>query len=137
MSSSSVPIPRQSAASTTTVLIVEDDVLNRLLFADYLREHGFSVIEAGSAAEAVEVLLTDDLQVDLVFSDVSMPGSMDGFGLLQWVKANKRDLPIIITSGDARRRATARNLYAHEPFVDKPYDFDAVIARIRKLIEQA
>ncbi len=83
------------------------------------------------------MLLKRDLAVDLVFTDVAMPGAMDGFGLLQWVKANRRGLPIMITSGDARRRATAKNLYAHESFVDKPYDYDAVIARIRKLIDDA
>src|SRR5438445_2597347 len=89
--------------SAPTVLVVEDDVWLRLPFADHLRELGFTVFEAGSAAEAVDVLLTSGIHVDLLFSDVAMPGSMDGFGLLQWATANRPGLPILMTSGDARR----------------------------------
>jgi DNA-binding response OmpR family regulator len=131
------PAPASPVAAGPTVLVVEDDVWLRFPFAEYLREVGFTAIEAGSAAEAIDVLLTTDIHVDLVFSDVAMPGAMDGFGLLQWAKANRPNLPVVITSGNDRRRRTAKDLYAHELFVDKPYDFDETIARIRGLIEEA
>jgi DNA-binding response OmpR family regulator len=119
------------------ILLVEDDTWLRFAFADYLREISFTVIEAGTAAEAVDVLLRTDVTIDFVFSDVSMPGSMDGFGLLQWTKANRPNLPIMMTSGDERRRRVARDVYAHEHFVGKPYDYDAAASRIRELIEAA
>ena len=135
------PVPRRAQDnhpdSAPVVLIVEDEVMLRFPFADHLREIGFTVIEAGTAAEAVDVLLTSDIKIDLVFSDVSMPGSMDGFGLLQWTKANRPNLPILITSGNAWRRRAAREVYGHELFVDKPYDYDATTSRIRELIEAA
>jgi DNA-binding response OmpR family regulator len=118
------------------VLVVEDDVLLRLPFADHLRELGFTVFEAGTADEAVDVLLPSENHIDCVFSDVAMPGRMDGFGLLQWATANRPGLPVLITSGDARRRRTAREVYAHTQFVDKPYDYDATVARIRALIDR-
>jgi len=138
---SAAPAPRLApddrVDAARVVLLVEDDAWLRFTFADYLRETGFTVIEAGTAAEAIDVLLTADIKVDLVFSDVSMPGSMDGFGLLQWAKANRSNLPVMITSGDERRRRTARDVYAHELFVDKPYDYDATVSRIRDLIDEA
>jgi CheY-like chemotaxis protein len=54
----------------------------------YLRECGYFVIEAVNADEAVEVLQSDHV-IDLVLSDVQMPGAMDGFGLAQWVRKNR------------------------------------------------
>jgi DNA-binding response OmpR family regulator len=128
---------QENHQSAPAVLVVEDDVWLRLPFADHLRELGFTVIEAGTAVEAVDVLLTTDIQIDLVFSDVAMPGRMDGFGLLQWAKAHRPNLPFLITSGDMRRRRTAREVYAHTQFVDKPYNYDATVARIRVMIDEA
>jgi DNA-binding NtrC family response regulator len=135
--SAAQPASAGQVAAGATVLVVEDDVWLRFPFAEYLREVGLNAIEAGSAAEAIDVLMTTGIRVDLVFSDVAMPGAMDGFGLLQWAKANRPNLPVVITSGNDRRRRTAKDLYAHELFVDKPYDFDETIARIRGLIEEA
>ena len=91
------PVP----APPPTILVVEDDVLVRNVVAAYLRECGFDVIEANGADEAVHVLQAD-VRVDIVFSDVNMPGSMDGFGLAQWVRRERPWLRVILTSGAAR-----------------------------------
>ncbi len=66
-----------------TLLLVEDEVLIRLTVADYLRDCGYHVIEASNAQEALSVL-TSDIDIDIVFSDVQMPGTIDGFGLARW-----------------------------------------------------
>jgi DNA-binding NtrC family response regulator len=137
ISGTPAPPPDNRREAAPVVLLVEDEIWVRFAFADYLREIGFAVIEVGTAAEAVDILLPPDITIDLVFSDVSMPGPMDGFGLLQWTKANRPNLPIMITSGDERRRCTARDVYAHELFVGKPYDYDATASQIRELIEAA
>lgn len=63
------------------VLIVEDEVLIRAPLAEHLREAGFNVIEANTADEAWSCLQTG-MPVDLVFSDIRMPGSMDGLELV-------------------------------------------------------
>jgi CheY-like chemotaxis protein len=63
-----------------TILVVEDDIFVRLDIAEYLRDCGYRVIEAGTAAEAIDVL-ESNVPIDLVFSDIQMPGEMDGFGL--------------------------------------------------------
>ena len=67
-----------------TILVVEDDVLVRIPIAQYLRDCGYKVIEAVSADEAMTVLLHREIVVDVVFSDIEMPGSVDGFGLAKW-----------------------------------------------------
>ena len=117
------------------ILVVEDEVLIRLVIADYLRECGFKIYEAGTAAEAVDILQSDKATIDLIFSDVRMPGEMDGFALAQWVRTNRPGLPIILTSGDRKKSATAKELCENEPFFAKPYDVAAVVVHIRRLID--
>jgi CheY-like chemotaxis protein len=67
----------ENHADASTVLVVEDEVLIRMATADYLRVCGYRVVEAGSGDEAVAVLKTD-IRVDVVFTDVSMPGTLNG-----------------------------------------------------------
>ena len=102
------PVP----APPPTILVVEDDVLVRNIVAAYLRECGFDVIEASGADEAIRVLQAD-VRVDIVFSDVNMPGSMDGFGLAQWVRRERPWLRVILTSGAARTAKEAGDLCEH------------------------
>jgi CheY-like chemotaxis protein len=63
-----------SSAIGETVLVVEDEVLLRLVVAEYLRDCSFKVIEAAHADEAVMVLKQPDLRIDVLFSDIEMPG---------------------------------------------------------------
>ena len=125
------PDPRDR---TPAILVVEDEVLIRFVISDYLQHCGFRVHVAGSAAEAIEILETDD-PIDLVFSDVAMPGEFDGFGLAQWVRENRPGLPVILTSGDAKKSAAAKELCENEPFFAKPYDAAQVVNKIRALID--
>jgi CheY-like chemotaxis protein len=116
-----------------TVLVVEDEVLVRMVIADYLRECGYRVIEAGSAAEAITVLQSPE-RVDIVFSDIQMPGDMDGFGLAQWVRRNQPWLKMLLTSGNARSANMAGDLCEGGPLEEKPYHPQSVLARIQKLL---
>jgi CheY-like chemotaxis protein len=117
------------------ILVVEDEVLVRLVIADYLRDCGFKIYEAGTAAEATEILKAEKAPIDLIFTDVRMPGEMDGFALAQWVRKNRPGLPIVLTSGDSKKAKIAKELCENDPFFAKPYDVAAVVAQIRKLIE--
>lgn len=119
---------------TPTVLVVDDEVLLRMNLSDFLQECGFKVLEASSATEAVAMVEAYTGQIDLVFSDVVMPGEMDGFGLAQWVRGNHPDLPVILCSGDARKAETAQHLCAGEPFLSKPFDLHMAVAKIRHLL---
>ena len=81
------------------ILVVEDEVLIRLLIADALMEAGFQVIQAASADEALEVLQSS-VEVDLVVTDVRMPGSINGLELASRVRANWPALKIVIASAE-------------------------------------
>jgi CheY-like chemotaxis protein len=70
-----------TAGIRETVLVVEDEVLLRLSIAAYLRDCGYRVIEAADADEAVLVLKQPDVDIDVLFTDIEMPGAMDGSGL--------------------------------------------------------
>jgi CheY-like chemotaxis protein len=120
-----------------TILVVEDEFLVRLALSDYLQECGFKVLEAGNADEAIAALKINKFGIDLVFSDVQMPGPMDGFCLAQWVRANLPGLPVLLTSGDGKKAETAKALCENEPFLAKPYDLDAVVAQIRAAISSS
>ena len=120
---------------TPTILVVDDEALIRAMLSDYLQECGFKVLEASTADEAILIIEKSDVIIDLVFSDVSMPGSMDGFGLARWIHTNRPGLPIILTSGDAQKASSAKKLCESEPFMAKPYELSVVVARIRASIE--
>jgi CheY-like chemotaxis protein len=123
------PVP----APPPTILVVEDDVLVRSLVAAYLRECGFDVIEANGADEAIRVMEAE-VRVDIVFSDIQMPGSMDGFGLAQWVRRERPWLKVILTSGAARTARAAGDLREHGPILAKPYDHAELERHIRTLL---
>jgi DNA-binding NtrC family response regulator len=111
-------------------LIVEDEVLIRLDVADYLRECGYRVIEAGNASEAMAVHQSGRC-IDLVFSDVQLPGSTDGFALSHWVKTHQPEVKVILTSGVARSAQVAGELCEDGPLEKKAYDPQRLLERIR------
>lgn len=103
------------------VLVVEDEPFLRIAFCDDLRAAGFSVIEAASADEALDCLRSG-LLVEVVFSDIQMPGRLDGIGLARQLRRERPDLTIILTSGSNRPPADLNGI----AFVPKPYDYGAV-----------
>jgi DNA-binding NtrC family response regulator len=124
---------QQAAKAAEIVLVVEADVLLRLSIAAYLRDCGYRVIEAAHAEEAVLVLKQPSLDVDVLFSDVEMPGAMDGFALAQWTRANRPGLDIILT-GSVPRAVNAAHTLCDDGPMPKPYEPQAVHDRIRRLL---
>jgi len=120
-----------------TVLVVEDEVLVRLALAEYLRDCGFQVLEAATGDEAIEVLTARGEEVDLVFSDVQMPGKTDGFALAHWIRDKIPGMRIILTSGVGHAASKAENLCLDGPMIQKPYDHKALLGEIRRLQERA
>ena len=123
-----------AAATAETVLVVEDDVLVRLVIAGYLRDCGYRVLEAASADEAVRLLQRGEAQVDVVLTDVEMPGEMDGFALSQWVRRERPDLEVVMAGTPARAANAAGELCEQGPAGSRPLDPSAVLARIRRLL---
>jgi DNA-binding response OmpR family regulator len=130
-------IGRQSEKEQPTILIIEDEVLLRVVLSDYLQECGYKVLEATTAEEAVLIIRKSEVAIDLVFTDIVLPGSMDGFGLTHWIRANRPGLPVILTSGDDKKVASAKELCENAPLFSKPYDLSAVVAQMRATINSA
>ena len=128
------PFPRQNqttAPQRDTVLVVEDDVLVRMATASELRERGFAVLEAYNAEEAV-ALLQAQVPVRLVFTDVQLPGVMDGLALAAAVAKTHPELKIVITSGDGGFETRAAEL--GDAFLPKPYLLEHVSSCIESLM---
>ncbi|HVL72467.1 MAG TPA: response regulator [Beijerinckiaceae bacterium] len=117
-----------------SVLVVEDEVLVRLVIAEYLRLCGYRVLEAANADEAVLVLKHPDFGIGVVFTDVDMPGSMDGFGLARWVRRHRPGLAVVLAGTLARAAEAAGELCQEGPAMAKPYEPQAVADRIRRLL---
>jgi DNA-binding NtrC family response regulator len=129
MASGSAGHPRQAAPAV--ILLVEDTEDLRSSVAEYFRIVGFDVIATENAGAALAAL-DSGMHVDLVFSDINMPGAMDGMGLARWLSVNRPLLPIILTSGEP-----APELERSAPqyrFVRKPYSLDALEHDIRELV---
>jgi DNA-binding NtrC family response regulator len=115
----------------STILLVEDEVLIKMNISQYLRECGYQVIEAANADEALMVLQSDH-KIDIVLSDVQMPGSMDGFGLAKWVRANRKELQIILVGTPEGAASRAAELCENGPTLSKPYEPQVLVDLIRK-----
>jgi len=114
-----------------TVLLVEDEVLISSLVADSLLEHGFAVHEAMTADEALRYL-DGGGAVDVLLTDVNLPGGMDGAELAARVRARRPEVPVIYASG----RYGARDLGGLVPrsvFLEKPYDPEDVCTLLGRL----
>ena len=110
-------------AKVPAVLIVEDEPLVRLCAVETVEGAGFEVIEAANADEAIRILESrSDIRV--VFTDLHMPGSMDGLKLAHAVRNRWPPIKIIVTSG--RDRVAEQDLPAGGRFFAKPYDLSAI-----------
>ena len=116
-----------------TILLVEDEVLVRVPIAQYLRDCGYRVIEAVNAEEAMTVLLHEETVVDIVFSDIEMPGAVDGFGLAKWIREHRPGLDVLLAGTINRTVENAKQLCA-EGSVPKPYDAQIVHNHIKRLL---
>jgi CheY-like chemotaxis protein len=125
---------RDSEAHRPTLLVVDDEPLIRMSLSDFLRGCGFKVIEANDAEEAVKLIRAYGIIIDLVLTDIRMPGDMDGFGLARWIAARKPNIPVILCSGDSRKTDVAKELCADKPFFRKPYELETIAAKIRELL---
>lgn len=110
-----------------TPLVVEDEMLLRMMLGEVLREAGFFVMEACNADDAMTILFAK--MPDLIITDVRMPGSCDGIGFLAKVREMDLTLPVIITSAHLVHITDPSN--GRTQFVSKPYCYDA----LTKLVE--
>lgn len=118
-------------SANPAILVVEDDVLLRLMAVDIVEAAGFEALSAASADEALSILEARAYDILLMFTDVQMPGSMDGLGLAHAVHDRWPPVALIVTSG--RCHIEAKDLPDGGRFMAKPYDVDALSRAFHEL----
>ena len=120
-----------------TVLLVEDNDDVRRLGVEALEQLGYAVLPATDGRAALRVL--DDRhegRIDLLFTDVVLPGGMTGFELARAIRARRAGLPTLFTSGYAAGKAASAGLVDGEaPLLSKPYGIEALASAIRHAID--
>jgi len=117
--------------SAPLVLIVEDEPLLRMLAVEVAEEAGFLVIEAADADEAV-ILLESRNNISVLFTDINMPGSMDGLKLAHAVRDRWPTVKILLVSGQVRLLPSEAP--SNSCFVGKPYRAAAIVEELRSMV---
>jgi PAS domain S-box-containing protein len=129
--------PRLAAAGRDeTILVCEDDDDVRAYSVEVLRELGYDVIEAADGAAALALLEARDARVDLLFTDVVLPGGMTGEIVAQRARELRPDLPVLFTTGYARKAISSTGRL--DPDIDllaKPFTYTDLATRIRHLLD--
>jgi CheY-like chemotaxis protein len=120
-----------SASKRPVVLIVEDEFLLRMNAVNMIEAAGFEPIEASNADEAIEIL-ENRLDITVVFTDIQMPGSMDGLKLARAVRGRWPPIKIIATSGHVN--VSEADLPDGGRFLPKPYSPHEITGVLRELV---
>ncbi|MDY7066652.1 Sensor kinase CckA [Pseudomonas extremaustralis] len=116
-------------AITSTILVVEDDAIVRMLIVDVLEELEFSVIEAADADEALTAVKNTDQVIDLMMTDVGLPG-MDGKQLATQVRELRPTMPILFASGYAE----GFDFPAGTQVIAKPFSIDQLRDKVKSML---
>jgi CheY-like chemotaxis protein len=120
--------------SDKLILIADDEIMLRDLLAELLESNGYNVIRVTTGKEALKVL-TEELMVDLIILDYNMP-EMNGLECVEAIRKFNKDVPVILSSGSLGLNGYNINLKKTgiNSFVNKPYEFDTMLATIQELI---
>jgi len=116
------------------ILVVEDDPFLRMLAVELVNEAGFGTLEACDADQAIAILESNS-KIAVLFTDINMPGSMDGLQLAHVVSKRWPAMEILIASGRVRLRQA--DLPPNGRFLGKPYPTAAMVAELHSLVSHA
>ncbi|MBD8095001.1 response regulator [Pseudomonas fluorescens] len=116
-------------AAPSTILVVEDDAIVRMLIVDVLEELEFSVLEAADAEEALEIVKNTTQHIDLMMTDVGLP-DMDGKQLATKVREVRPSLPILFASG----YADSIDVPAGMQVIAKPFSIDQLRDKVKSML---
>ena len=111
------PDRNSKQANNRTVLVLDGDVLVRMPVVQFLRDCGYRVVEAATIDEAIAILQKTNIPVDVVLSDIDIPGSMNGFGFAQWARSIRPELKILLAGTPERTVQNAAELCEVEPML--------------------
>jgi two-component system, response regulator PdtaR len=116
----------------TTILVAEDEVFIRMDTSEWLRSQGFNVLEASNAGEAIQIL-DSGVTVALLFTDVRMPGALDGLDLVRYVEERYPQTKFLVTSG---HMLVGEMPQTWGKLIVKPYSLDFVLNKIREQLRK-
>jgi CheY-like chemotaxis protein len=114
---------------TSTILVVEDDDIVRMLIVDVLEELEFAVLEADGGEQALEILQDTQKHIDLMMTDVGLPG-MDGRELATEARKLRPALPILFASGYAESIDVPKDMHV----IGKPFSIDQLRDKVKEII---
>ena len=117
------------SATPSTILVVEDDAIVRMLIVDVLQELEFRVLEADGSERALELLEDQNQPIDLLLTDVGLPG-MDGQALANRARELRRTLPILFASGYAESLDVAQGMAV----IGKPFSIDQLRSKVASML---
>src|SRR4051794_32768477 len=117
--------------SVPNVLVVEDEMILRMRAVDIVHDAGFNPVEAINADEAISILESRS-DISLLFTDIQMPGSMDGLKLAHAVHDRWPNIKIILVSGQVRPSEAERP--ENSRFIGKPLGVDAMIGELQAMV---
>ena len=121
-------------AGGETVLVVEDEPRVRRLTVTRLRDLGYAVLEAANGPEALE-LVQQHPEIDLVFTDVVMPGGMTGADIARKIQAKQPDVKILFTSGYAEPDLVRKGIAKGAFWLKKPYTAADLARTLRSILD--
>jgi CheY-like chemotaxis protein len=118
-----------------TVALVDDEDIIRLLIGDALREAGYTVVEAGNGADGLELLQASG-RIDLLITDVGLPGGMNGRQLADAARVHRPALKVLFITGYAESAVlTGDQLQPGMQVMTKPFAIDALSGLVRTIID--
>ena len=133
-SAASMPAPRSDAAGQdVSVLLVEDEELVRAITAEQLRDLGFSVLEAPDGSAALKVLRSDS-RVDMLVTDVGLPGGLNGRQVADAARERRPRLPVLFITGYAGS-VLDKQLAPGMQIIGKPFALEALARRVKQMLD--
>ena len=132
--SKKLPTATSDAPAKETVLIVEDDSSVRLTMSRLLERVGYEVIQSVNGPEALDLLKRREVKIDIVVTDMVMPGGLTGMEVGKEIRKMNPDMPIVYCSGYSSELMSVASLTSTERFLSKPFEATQLLSIVRELL---
>ena len=122
-------------SATGTILVVDDEVLIRMTVTEELEESGYACLEAANGKDALALLETRP-EIDLLVTDVGLPGGLNGRDMAEVARVSRPDLPVLFITGYADQQALADGTMQRTAVMAKPFRMPEMLEKIRGLMGQ-
>jgi CheY-like chemotaxis protein len=120
-----------------TVLIIDDEATIRMVAMEVLQENGYQVIEAEDGATGLKILQSERTRVDLLISDVGLPGGMNGRQVADAARTMRPALKVLFITGYAENAVVGNGLLdSGMAIITKPFEMAAFVNKVRELIDE-